>query len=64
MRIDIDEPACIGSGQCVLIAPEVFGQRDEDGTVVLLRPEPGAESREAVHEAAGVCPARAIMVGG
>jgi ferredoxin len=62
MRIDIDLPACIGSGQCVLLAPEVFDQRDEDGIVVLRQPEPGEDSREAVHEAARICPAMAIKV--
>ncbi|KAB8194035.1 ferredoxin [Nonomuraea phyllanthi] len=62
MKITVDEDKCCGAGNCVLIAPEVFDQRDEDGIVVLLRSEPGAEERAAVLEAAAVCPAAAIEV--
>ncbi|MGW4967302.1 ferredoxin [Nonomuraea sp. NPDC004186] len=60
MKITIDEPKCVASGQCVLIAPEVFDQRDEDGMVVLLTetPEPGLH--QAVRESALACPAAAI----
>ncbi|GAA0915578.1 hypothetical protein GCM10009574_018210 [Streptomyces asiaticus] len=31
MKITVDEEKCCGAGQCVLIAPEVFDQREEDG---------------------------------
>lgn len=62
MRIEIDENACVGAGQCVLAAPEVFDQRDEDGVVVLLDKEPGAEMHEAARRAAMLCPAAAIRV--
>ncbi|MEU4654028.1 ferredoxin [Streptomyces sp. NPDC023723] len=60
MKITVDEEKCCGAGQCVLIAPEVFDQRDEDGIVVLLADAPPAERHTAVREAAGVCPAAAI----
>ncbi|MFF7334794.1 ferredoxin [Streptomyces sp. NPDC090306] len=60
MKVIVDEVRCCGSGQCVLIAPEVFDQRDEDGIVVLLDPEPVAERHDAVREAADVCPTAAI----
>ncbi|MGW0523258.1 MULTISPECIES: ferredoxin [unclassified Crossiella] len=62
MRVNIDEEACVGAGQCVLAAAEVFDQRDEDGVVVLLQAEPPAELGEAVREAAVLCPAMAIHV--
>ncbi|GAA1305767.1 hypothetical protein GCM10009647_024660 [Streptomyces sanglieri] len=42
MKIDIDQDKCVGAGQCVLVAPEVFGQRDEDGVAVLLTEDPPA----------------------
>ncbi|MGW2291569.1 ferredoxin [Streptomyces phaeochromogenes] len=60
MKVDVDIPKCVGSGQCVLIAPEVFDQRDEDGMVVLLDEAPAAELYEAVRESAMACPAAAI----
>jgi ferredoxin len=62
MKVEVDVPKCVASGQCVLIAPEVFDQRDEDGMVVLLEEKPPAELHDAVRESAAVCPAAAIRL--
>ncbi|MFD7510130.1 ferredoxin [Streptomyces sp. NPDC059853] len=62
MRVDIDEPKCVASGQCVVAAPEVFDQRDEDGVVVLLDAAPAPDLQDAVREAAAVCPSAAIRL--
>lgn len=62
MKITVDEEKCCGAGQCVMIAPEVFDQRDDDGIVVLLDAEPAAEQHAAVQESADVCPAAAIRL--
>lgn len=62
MQITIDEAKCCGAGQCVLVAPDVFDQREDDGVVVLLDRAPAAGLFEAVQEAAAVCPAAAIEV--
>ncbi|MFJ6748136.1 MULTISPECIES: ferredoxin [unclassified Streptomyces] len=62
MRIVIDQDKCCGAGSCVLAAPDVFDQRDEDGIVVLLDAQPPADLHDAVHEAAAICPAAAIAV--
>jgi ferredoxin len=62
MKVIVDEAKCCGAGQCVLIAPEVFDQRDDDGIVILLEPEPGADQHAVVREAAVVCPGAAIEV--
>ncbi|MFD1536567.1 ferredoxin [Nonomuraea guangzhouensis] len=62
MKITVDEEKCCGAGQCVLIAPEVFDQRDDDGIVILLDAEPGADQHAAVRETAAVCPAGAIFL--
>ncbi|MEU6721377.1 ferredoxin [Nonomuraea sp. NPDC046802] len=60
MKVNVDADACVAAGQCVLIAPEVFDQREEDGVVVLLDEAPGQEHHDAVRESAAVCPAAAI----
>lgn len=62
MKISVDEDKCCGAGQCVLLAPEVFDQREDDGVVLLLDPEPAPDRHAAVREAAAVCPAGAITV--
>ncbi|MFI8993160.1 ferredoxin [Streptomyces sp. NPDC053542] len=62
MNITLDTDKCCAAGQCVLVAPEVFDQRDEDGIVVLLDAQPPAEQHAAVREAAAICPAAAIQV--
>lgn len=62
MKITVDQEKCCGAGQCVLIAPEVFDQRDEDGIVVLLDAAPPAALHDDVRESAEVCPTTAIRV--
>ena len=63
MHVEVDQELCCGAGSCVLLAPAVFDQRDEDGIVVLLDPAPAAALDRAVREAAAVCPAGAISIG-
>ena len=62
MKITIDAEKCVAAGQCVLSAPDVFDQREEDGIVILLSEAPSADLTDAVQEAAAVCPAAAILV--
>ncbi|RDG39007.1 ferredoxin [Streptomyces corynorhini] len=62
MRVELDEPKCVAAGQCVMAAPDVFDQRDEDGVAVVLNEHPGAELHEEVREAAAICPAAAIRL--
>lgn len=62
MTIEVDQDACVGSGQCVLTAPDVFDQRDEDAIVELLDAAPAAGQWPAVRNAAAGCPAAAIRV--
>ena len=58
----MSEDKCIGAGQCVAAAAEVFDQRDEDGVVVLLFPVAPAGTEDGVRYAAAVCPAQAIRL--
>ena len=62
MRVELDEPKCVASGQCVMAAPEVFDQRDEDGIAVLLVEHPSEEMLDGVREAVAVCPAAALRL--
>ncbi|GAA3104509.1 ferredoxin [Nonomuraea sp. NPDC049419] len=60
MKVIVDEDKCCGAGQCVLLAPEVFDQREDDGIVILLDDSPGPDQHAVVREAAAVCPGAAI----
>jgi ferredoxin len=62
MNVDIDQDTCVSAGQCVLAAPSVFDQREEDGVVVLLTATPPSEAAAGVAHAVAVCPAQAIRV--
>lgn len=62
MRVEVDAPKCVAAGQCVLLAPEVFDQQEEDGLVILLDEAPASDHHDAVRESAAVCPAAAIRL--
>lgn len=62
MKVSVDQEKCCGAGQCVMLAPEVFDQREDDGVVRLLDAEPSEDRHAAVREAADMCPATAITV--
>jgi ferredoxin len=62
MKVTVDQNICASSGNCVMNAPELFDQRDEDGVVVLLNANPSAEQAEGARRAAWACPALAIQI--
>ena len=59
MRVTADRELCVGSGQCEMLAPDVF-EVDDDGAVQLLQEEPGDSA--AVRDAVSQCPTGAIAV--
>jgi ferredoxin len=60
MRIKVDATKCIGAGLCVVAAPEVFSQNEDDGLVIVLQEYPPQHLHEACREAARLCPALVI----
>jgi ferredoxin len=61
IHITVDRSLCIGSGDCVDTAPNVFQLDDEDKAVVV---DPDGASVDEVIQAAGNCPVSAIFVVG
>lgn len=60
MRVAADRGVCIGSGNCVLTAPAVFDQDEDEGLVVVLAVEVGTRDLDAVREAVARCPSGAL----
>ncbi len=62
MKVHADTSVCVASGQCALLAPETFDQRDDDGTVVLRDDEPPPEHQDAARQAVLTCPSGALRI--
>ncbi|ROO87438.1 ferredoxin [Actinocorallia herbida] len=63
MRIIAQQDRCVGAGQCVLVDPEAFDQNDDDGTVIVLRPDPRTDAEIGrAREAVNVCPGRTLSL--
>lgn len=60
MKIKVDATKCIGAGLCVVAAPQVFSQNEDDGLVIVLQESPPPELHASVREAARLCPALVI----
>ena len=59
IHITVDRALCIGSGDCVDTAPDVFVLDDEDKAVVI---DPDGAPVDDVLEAGQNCPVTAIFV--
>jgi len=59
VKVTVRDGACVGAGQCALVAEDVFDQ-DDDGIVIILDSEPDASQESAVRRAVSLCPSRAI----
>lgn len=60
LTVCIDRSACISSGNCVKVAPELFDLDDE--SIVTFAKTSAETKRERVVEACEVCPVEALMV--
>ncbi|WP_461038315.1 ferredoxin [Streptomyces mayteni] len=63
IRVEADPGRCVGTGMCALLAPELFDQSEEDGTVRVRAGRPPDTHRAAAAQAAARCPAGAIRIG-
>jgi ferredoxin len=61
IAVIVDRALCIGSGDCVDTAPDVFQLDEEDKAVVV---DPDGAPVDDVIAAAGNCPVSAIFVAG
>ena len=62
MRIVADQSRCAGAGQCVLTDAGLFDQDQEDGTVIVVTPDPPAAQHEHDRQAVRLCPSGALRL--
>lgn len=61
VRIIADPEVCVGAGQCVRTAPDLFAQ-SEEGLVRLLDAEPSPEQVAQADDAVQACPSGALRI--
>jgi ferredoxin len=62
MRVVADRDTCIASGMCMLAAPRLFEQDEEDGRVILLTESIEPSDADAVLKAVAHCPSGALSL--
>jgi ferredoxin len=60
LTVRIDRDSCIGSGNCVKVATDLFVLDDE--SIVVFAPGAGNVSAETVEEACRICPVEALFL--
>ena len=60
-RVEVDRERCVGSGTWEALAPDVF-EVDDDGVLVVHRPQPADDELNDVEDAVHACPARALSL--
>ena len=61
MRVVLEMGKCIGSGNCEMLAPDVFEVRDDMVCHILVE-EPGPDLAEDTELAVESCPTRALRL--
>ncbi|WP_114856550.1 ferredoxin [Brachybacterium sp. YJGR34] len=61
MPLIADTTACVGAGQCALVAEDLFDQ-DDDGIVEVLERDPAPEQEADARRAVALCPAHALRL--
>ena len=62
LQVVVASHKCTAAGQCLLAAPNVFDQSDENGTIVVLDDSPPESERASVLDAIQRCPASVISL--
>ena len=63
VKVTVNFDTCISSGTCADLVPQVFELRD-DGYLYVINENPGDDLRDALAEAAEMCPTNSITIEG
>jgi ferredoxin len=62
LRVRADRDVCCSAGLCTATAPDLFDQDEEDGLVLVLRPQVPTDREQAARQAVNLCPSRALSL--
>jgi len=62
LKIAADREQCIGSGNCVFVAPDVFDQDEDQAHVLLRTSSPPEDLRGQINDAIIGCPVSALSL--
>lgn len=62
MRVIAYTQRCIAGGNCVLTCPDIFDQRDSDGTVRVLNERPALALLQKVRQVVDLCPGQVFTI--
>lgn len=60
-HIELDRPRCEGHGLCEEAAPHLM-HLDDDGELIIDKPDVGEEDLDAARDAVRVCPVAALKL--
>lgn len=61
MKLTVDRRACIKSGQCTYLHPDLFKEEADGYPAVIVDPVPAASVKDA-EDAVEICPGQAIYL--
>ncbi|MCA9829169.1 MAG: ferredoxin [Dehalococcoidia bacterium] len=61
MKLSVDRKACIKSGQCTYLHPDLFREEADGYPAVLVDPVPATSLKDA-EDSVEVCPGQAIYL--
>lgn len=61
-KVVADRTKCVGGGNCVMSAPQLFAQDKDDGLVRVIKAIPDAEDLDAAELAVNSCPSQALKI--
>jgi ferredoxin len=60
ITVKIERMSCIGTANCIKVAPEIFELDDEN--ICAFKEPPAEKEEEIIKEACSVCPVNALYV--
>lgn len=61
-KVVADKARCMGNGNCVMSAPHLFAQGEDDGLVQVIKADLEEKDLESAELAVNSCPSQALTI--